>query len=59
MAEIFRVRYVVILAAHAALTVVPSRNALGLAAVFYAAIPARPGWIREMFFFSFHFFFLV
>ena len=57
--EIFRVRYVVIFAAHVALAVMPIRNALGFAAVFDSAFPARPGWIRELFFFSFHFFFLV
>jgi hypothetical protein len=56
--EIFRVRYVVIFAAHVALAVMPIRNAPGLAAVLYAALPARPGWIRSLFFFSFHFFFL-
>ena len=57
--EIFRVRYVVIFAAHVALAVMPIRNAPGLAAVFYAAVPARPGWIRTFLFFGFHFFFLV
>ena len=40
VAEIFRLRHVVIFAADVALTVVPIRNALGLAAVFDAAIPA-------------------
>ena len=58
VAEIFRLRHVVIFAADVALTVVPIRNALGLAAVFDAAIPARPRWIGQLFFFSFHFFFL-
>jgi hypothetical protein len=59
VSEISRLRYVVILAADVALSVMPIRNARGLAAVFYAAVPARPGWIRMLFFFSFHFFFLV
>ena len=58
MAEISRLRDVVIFAAHVALAVVPIRDALGFAAVLYAAIPARPGWIGQLFFFSFHFFFL-
>jgi hypothetical protein len=59
VSEISRLRYVVILAADVALSVMPIRNARGLAAVFYAAVPARPGWVRTFFFFSFHFFFLV
>jgi hypothetical protein len=59
VSEISRVRYVVIFAAHVALAVMPIRNARGLAAVFYAAVPAGPGWIRTFLFFSFHFFFLV
>jgi hypothetical protein len=59
VSEIPRLRHVVILAADVALAVVPIRNAPGLAAVFDAAIPARPGWIRTFFFFSFHFLFLV
>jgi hypothetical protein len=58
VSEISRLRHVVILAADVALAVMPIRNARGLAAVFYAAVPARPGWIRSLFFFSFHFFFL-
>jgi hypothetical protein len=58
VSEIPRLRYVVIFAAHVALAVVPSRDALCFAAVFDAAIPARPGWIRMLFFFGFHFFFL-
>ena len=59
MAEIFRVCHVVIFAAHIALAVVPIRNALGFTAVLDAAFPARPGWVRSLFFFNFHFFFLV
>jgi hypothetical protein len=59
VSEIPRLRYVVILAADVALAVMPIRNARGLAAVFYAAVPARPAWIRKFLFFSFHFFFLV
>jgi hypothetical protein len=59
VSEISRLRHVVILAADVALAVVPSRDALCFAAVFDAAIPARPSWIRSLFFFSFHFFFLV
>jgi hypothetical protein len=58
VSEISRLRYVVIFAAHVALAVVPICDARGLAAVLYAAVPARPGWIRSLFFFSFHFFFL-
>ena len=59
VSEIFRVRYVVIFAAHVALSVMPIRDAPCFAAVFYAAIPARPGRVTDLFFFSFHFFFLV
>jgi hypothetical protein len=59
VSEISRLRYVVIFAAHVALAVMPICNARGLAAVLYAAVPARPGWIRTFLFFSFHFFFLV
>jgi hypothetical protein len=58
VSEISRLRYVVIFAAHVALAVMPIRNAPSLAAVFYPAVPARPGWIRMLFFFGFHFFFL-
>jgi len=59
VSEISRLRHVVIFAADVALAVMPIRNAPGLAAVLYAAVPARPGWVRMLFFFSFHFFFLV
>jgi hypothetical protein len=58
VSEASGLRYVVIFAAHIALAVVPSRDALCLAAVFYAAVPARPSWVRTFFFFGFHFFFL-
>jgi hypothetical protein len=58
VSEISRLRHVVIFAAHVALSVMPIRNARDLAAVFYAAVPARPGWIRTFLFFGFHFFFL-
>jgi hypothetical protein len=59
VSEVSRLRYVVIFAADVALPVMPIRNAPGLAAVLYAAVPARPRWVRTFFFFSFHFFFLV
>jgi hypothetical protein len=58
VSEIPRLRHVIILAADVALAVMPIRNTPGLAAVFYAAVPARPRWVRTFFFFSFHFFFL-